>query len=452
MGRIISYSDTLTSPVRENTNNTTHKVAYSLSEAPTADVTVSISIANGKVTASVASLTFTTLNWHTPQTVTYTAVDNLITDVIAEEIITLSASGGGYAGVSLSHDIFVYDSVTGTYYYKFFGQPSWMDFHHLANGITATRDSVIDWIFNGNGLPSGHATLTVMSTSHSGTMHTYTSTDFTGFSAIHRYRVTWTDVDGYTWTHYLYLLLSSTPIGKLLIDCQGHETDKAQNHQNLINQALSNGIDVLFCAMPVLGENVETNPTITLTGTAGHNQMLTGGLDRVGYSPLELFFFDKVIAINYIQATYSYGANIFFCGISGGGWTATLMGAMDTRIMKTICDRGVMPLQLSTSSGDYEQGTSLTNSGSRLYTDFYRTIASISDMIALCCTGNRMYKSISNSNDTTVGHVVWNFTYDKFVQVCSSAGGTYKKHIWNTIGDSAHAYSTTDIAQILNEL
>lgn len=449
---IIPYSDLGTNCIRKTTNKTTHVVGYSLDSAPSGDVTVTVTISNGKLTRSPTSLTFTTSNWYTPQIVTYTGVNDGIVDVVTPEIITLSASGGGYDGVSLVQNAFVYDTVTGTYYYGFFGHPSWMDFYHLTNGIETTRSSLISFVFNGNGLPSGTSTFTELSTNYTGAMHLINTSNLTNNGSVRRWRVTWTDVDAATWTHYLYLIPAAVPVGKLLIDHVGHESDNTTLHQTLINEANTAGIDVLYCSMPVVGENVETNSTITSTLTTGHNQMLSGGLDRVGYSPLELFFFDKVVALNHIEANLSYGSNIYMCGISGGGWTATLMGAMDTRIKKTLSVRGVIPLRLRVSAGDYEQGTTLATTGSRIYTDLYRTVCSISDCIVLSTTGNRVYKTIINTNDTTMTYAIWKYTLEKFQELCIDAGGEYKQAISTTLAQAAHIYQAEDRAQILNEL
>ena len=70
-----------------------------LDSQPTADMTVTIASDNSDVTANPASLTFTTGNRSTPQTVTVTAGqdDDASNDAAA---ITHGVSGGGYGGVS----------------------------------------------------------------------------------------------------------------------------------------------------------------------------------------------------------------------------------------------------------------------------------------------------------------------------------------------------------------
>ena len=83
--KIIPYSDLATNCIRKTTNKTTHVCGYSLNEAPSSDVTVTVTISNSKLTRSPTSLTFTTLNWFTPQIVTYTGVNDGVTDIITNE-------------------------------------------------------------------------------------------------------------------------------------------------------------------------------------------------------------------------------------------------------------------------------------------------------------------------------------------------------------------------------
>ena len=76
--------------------------AISLSAPPTGNVTVSVSVPTGDVSVPTSSLTFTTVNWATPQVVTVkTAAD---ADEVEDPAVTLShsAAGGGYDAVSIA--------------------------------------------------------------------------------------------------------------------------------------------------------------------------------------------------------------------------------------------------------------------------------------------------------------------------------------------------------------
>ena len=68
-------------------------LSVSLSAQPNADVTVSLAKTNADVTLSPTSLTFTTLNWNTAQTVNVSAVQD-VDSTDDTDTITLSATGG----------------------------------------------------------------------------------------------------------------------------------------------------------------------------------------------------------------------------------------------------------------------------------------------------------------------------------------------------------------------
>ncbi len=88
-----------------------------LLSAPTANATVTIAAdSTGQCTFAPATLTFTTANWNTAQTVTTTAVNDVIVEA-AHSCATgaIAASGGGYTGVTGTAPTFtITDNDTGT--------------------------------------------------------------------------------------------------------------------------------------------------------------------------------------------------------------------------------------------------------------------------------------------------------------------------------------------------
>jgi hypothetical protein len=73
-----------------------------LDTEPTSDVTVEIVINDGQTTTDVTSVTFTSTNWNIPQTITITAVDDVVNEgfhpgSIAHTVISLDP---GYSGLS----------------------------------------------------------------------------------------------------------------------------------------------------------------------------------------------------------------------------------------------------------------------------------------------------------------------------------------------------------------
>jgi|GEM_PF-2282518 len=82
-----------------------------LNSQPTANVTVALTSSDTtEGTVSPASLSFTTANWNTPQTVTVTGVADTLQDGDISYTINAAASGGDYAGKTASVSVTNYDS------------------------------------------------------------------------------------------------------------------------------------------------------------------------------------------------------------------------------------------------------------------------------------------------------------------------------------------------------
>ena len=74
--------------------------AVKLATKPTSDVTVMVHGANADVSVSPRSLTFTSLNWDRPQTVTVEAVNDSVAEREERVTLTHTVSGGDYDGVA----------------------------------------------------------------------------------------------------------------------------------------------------------------------------------------------------------------------------------------------------------------------------------------------------------------------------------------------------------------
>ena len=86
--------------VTEGGTTDTYDVVLDLEPSGTVSITIS---SDADATTTPASLTFTTGNWSTPQTVTVTAVNDAILEGTHTGTITHSASGGSYDGASISN-------------------------------------------------------------------------------------------------------------------------------------------------------------------------------------------------------------------------------------------------------------------------------------------------------------------------------------------------------------
>lgn len=125
--------------------------------------------------------------------------------------------------------------------------------------------------------------------------------------------------------------------------------------KTLINGMLAAGCDVAVLAMPFHGENY----TSTISGVSGinaHNGM--GPYETGGFTPLRWFVEPVVRIINHALSVESYG-KIGMAGKSGGGWTTTLVAAIDTRIAHSYPISGTYPMYLrllrTGDLGDWEQ-------------------------------------------------------------------------------------------------
>ena len=105
----IADNDTASVTVTETSGSTdveeggptdTYDVVLDLEPSGTVTITVS---PDSDVSLSATSLTFTTGNWSTPQTITVTAVDDAVVEGAHTGTITHSAGGGSYDGASISN-------------------------------------------------------------------------------------------------------------------------------------------------------------------------------------------------------------------------------------------------------------------------------------------------------------------------------------------------------------
>ena len=61
-----------------------------------------------------------------------------------------------------------------------------------------------------------------------------------------------------------------------------------------------------------------------------------------------------MLTINYATEVLGY-KKIVMAGLSGGGWTTTMLGAIDTRITLSVPIAGSIPCEFQHTSWDYEQ-------------------------------------------------------------------------------------------------
>lgn len=427
-------------------------MGVSLASAPTSNVTVTFDSVNDYFTHT-ASLTFTTSNWATPQTITITGVNDVSTFGLRKDTLTVVASGGGYDGVSGSYNVNVYDSGLDK---KFLTGFRWINEISINSGNRAAkRQAFRDRIFP-SGYPS-NASPSAITVGYTGSqVHNMLRVNLTGYSSIDRLTYTRLDGQGYTWTHIVYHFKQASPVGLFIIH-SGHGSEGGTTAEDMTNRTLSEGYDVLVCAMPISTgcENTENNPNVSSagSGTANHNTILSGGLDSASYLPLQLFFFSTIEALNYLDQNYSY-SDYYAAGLSGGGWSVTLLAALDyQRIAKAFCVRGMKPRSFNVTPeivfpADYESGAAVSNSGLRVYQVF--TDFPYMDIFLM----TNAYYLITHPNDpeVTVGgysHKIWK---EKLQQRAAQVGSSYELFLNTEAGETAHAYQPTERDYIFTQV
>lgn len=125
----------------------------------------------------------------------------------------------------------------------------------------------------------------------------------------------------------------------------------------LAEKMLAKGCDILLMSQPLHGVNAE--PGVPL-----HDMLAT--YDSPTFSSMQYFLEPVILALDLAVSRKTY-SRIGISGLSGGGWTAAVAGAIDTRLTHLYPVAGSMPLELdmdpaivgglnvSSKRGDYEQ-------------------------------------------------------------------------------------------------
>lgn len=417
-------------------------------EAPSADVTVSFS---GSRTTNSGNLTFTTANWQTPQSITFSIASDSIKEGHVYDDISISATGGGY-DFSDSFKLITTDALqaTNTLLSGYFFLTWYPIFRSkLFNGASkeSLRSDLITNVYSSGDLPSS-STPDAITSGYSGVMHELNTADLTGYTAIDQLSFIQDDRLSFEWTSLLYHIKTSGSTKCVFVNA-GHGSD--DGYTLLIQSLIDAGVDVVYGSMPVCDQNTTTNPSITLTGTDGHNQIKSSGLDDGSWQPMLLFVEDRIKCLNYLQANYSY-SSFYSAGLSGGGLVSMIHGALDSRINKTFVVRALIPMQFKFNAfGDYEQGGNLN------WRNFATQVGNATDTINGFYTVATYFDQLLMVNGTCYHH--YNYydgivasTLFKFSESVMSGLGNYVLSYDDDAANSDHAWSATDVAVVVNNL
>ena len=155
-----------------------------------------------------------------------------------------------------------------------------------------------------------------------------------------------------------YLFLPEKSNNKLIIYHQGHAGSFVLG-KDTISHFLNEEYSVLAFSMPLVGEN--NQPIVDLGRFGKINLTHHDDFELIetsdSQSPIKFFVEPVIVALNHVDENYNF-ESYYMVGISGGGWTTTLVAALDDRISKSYSVAGSLPFFLRNDVqdlGDYEQ-------------------------------------------------------------------------------------------------
>ena len=144
---------------------------------------------------------------------------------------------------------------------------------------------------------------------------------------------------------HVYHFIPKTPNNKVVLYHEGHGNDFYKSKVQ-IRKLLDAGYSVAAFSMLLAGLNNQPVVLIPRQGIlklTSHDHMKF--LSPLNGHPIKYFVEPVVIVLNYLKNNFDY-ESVSMVGISGGGWTATLAAAIDTRILKSFPVAGSYPIYL----------------------------------------------------------------------------------------------------------
>jgi hypothetical protein len=268
------------------------------------------------------------------------------------------------------------------------------------------------------------------------------------------------NVSGWSFNALSYLLhpTNTANANRLAIVHQGHASNLEAGVGATANHLLQQGFTVMTMMMPLYGWNTDTSAVISGQGVVNystHDQMILNTSPTNGGRGFRLFLEPVVQAINYVQSANPTLQDISMIGLSGGGWTTSMMAAVDPRISISIPVAGSAPLYVrnndvtQSSYGDTEQTYSPlfneniqpngTGGGVATWMEIYalggygagRRQIKVTNEFDNCCfpgTYPNSYKSIVTAKVASLGSGQWEHYLDS-----SHSAHQISSHVISTI-------------------
>lgn len=224
-----------------------------------------------------------------------------------------------------------------------------------------------------------------------------------------------------------YIFHPSSSNNRALFYHQGHSGDFSLG-KNTIAHFLNEGFTIYAFSMPIKGKN--NHPIIDIP-KIGKIQLSNHEEFKYLDHPLQYFIAPVITMINHAESQGFEDINMV--GVSGGGWTTTLVAALDNRLSNSFPVAGSYPMfvryqEASRNYGDFEQTYPDLYSNIN-YLDLYilgavgkaRSQLQISNKYDPCCYGGDAYKQY----DKFISQWVKKFDYGSFSVLSDS---THKQH------------------------
>ncbi len=234
-----------------------------------------------------------------------------------------------------------------------------------------------------------------------------------------------------------YIFHPKNANSRLMLYHQGHSGGFI-NGKKTIAYFVEKGYTIYAFAMPLKGKN---NMPVIEIKKLGKIHLVNHEEFKYLERPLQYFIAPVITMLNYSQQ-YNYD-DISMVGISGGGWTTTVVAAMDLRVNYSFpvagtCPQFVRYQKPSTRYGDFEQ----------TYVDLYKSVNYL-DMYIMGAVGkNRFQLQILNKYDPCCFEGEEFKKYEGFVSLNVGKFGNGKFWVFSDTSHKEHKISELALEQI----
>jgi hypothetical protein len=435
-------------------------LSFSLGFAPSEEKAVSFVYDTSKITITPSSLTFTPSNHATAQRILVSKKTSVQTKTVNGVDTTDVAMniGGAYVGkvrFLLAHKN--YSELNGYHgvvkYWDTAALKYNVEGEFKSYNVNSLRQTVIDWLYPvTKHLPTTGVDSVYTNVSLTGRYQLYCNP--TGFTNLVQMNVYVTNYGAYK--QFFYHLIPNVRRNKVVLLHSGHTGgagDEAfdypyvgvqgddNNYRLAAYHLLANGYDVVFSQMPLGGLN--SGPYLV-----NHNLMVAD--TSATFNPVSVFVDGWVRVKNYINTQMSVQQWIS-TGLSGGGWTCTMLSAIDTDIDVSFAVAGSSPTYVKDIvndpdyTGDYEQGGIV---GSNAYT-FFRNTCSYLDLYVMAAQNRRHYQLLNVTDDCCFWGNFWQSWIRPVQYRAGIANGVYDVFQYTS---ASHQYTLSTVNYILEKL